>query len=95
MTYKCRQSNNHNHAEIEGKGRTEAEELVNTFARQADITTEEGFTIMANREDHGVDTNKAATFAEAVRAEYGSLDCLQYACEAVTPGSTAPAPKVA
>ena len=102
MTYKCRKSfTSAKRAQSElkiGNGRTEAEELVRDFARQADITTEQGFAIMNDRSNHGVDTEKAAAFATAVRAEYGTVETFQYTCEAVTPGSTAltaPTPKVA
>jgi hypothetical protein len=90
MTYKCKKSRNNNVQHIEGNGRTEAENLVNDFARQADITVDEGFKILDDRQGHGVDSEKAATFCEAVRDEYGSLDTLKMVCEA-----SAPAPKVA
>ena len=76
--------------QITGQGRTEAESLVNDFARQADITVDEGFKILEDRSGHGVPPEKAAEFCEAVRAEYGSLDTLKMVCEA-----SAPAPKVA
>ena len=90
MAYKCRKSNNQHNTIIEGKGRTEAESLVRDFARRADITTDDGFKILQDRQGHGVDTEKAATFCEAVRDEYGSLDTLKLVCE-----TAAPSPKVA
>ena len=78
-----------------GKGRTEAEELVHAFAREADITTEQGYEILADRCNHGVDKEKAAIFAAAVRAEYGSLDTFQLYCDSMEEPAAAPALKIA
>ncbi len=89
MSYKCRKSfTSAKRAQTElkdGNGRTEAESIVRDFARKADITTEQGFAIMADRSNHGVKAEKAAEFCEAVRAEYGSLDTLKIVCDAAAP----------
>lgn len=63
-----------------GKSLSERDQLLNTFARQADLLLTDAQRILSG-DTAGIKDEKLADFNEAVSADYGDLDTFQIVYE--------------